>query len=854
MAEQTMLHSTTEHSPAQKPAMKPEFLPKGVAAAAAKSSTLRIRRETPHPRGFEKGSPPDFSCIDMAPAGLKHKGKIPSKRSILYQKMISHHENAVESSEDEIEPVSLAERDEFDNHKNSHGHGEQFIPRPGAIGSQAQSAARAPATSPLAAESVTTAQVDRPLSFRPKHDLEESALGLAAGPARASSREGGMDTYTVETDQAAVIDQIVSTEICLAAQVDDGSDSSYGQGQHTPDTPFGESFYIAESEDRVARTPTQYSPDDESTATGPGDPSSKVFAGDQSDDGIPRPKYRELPDVHIEDFRNFPPFSNQDYYLTSDGRDPKFSRRIPQAGPTLVPRYYVKATILSAAEANGREKAESVDRPAITAVCGSETEEDSDDLVELEDTEARRPGKPKEFGNASHYGSGTEPMHCKVCEKFHIPPGSTISLSIRDTCGSFLPAWFPAENYPRGHAWRVFTGLINEIKKLEDYESGRMPLKIPWDKYFHEEHPKWAAAGYPRGGWFKCRDGPDASPVERSCKSCRRPPSKTELQIERENPVILMEHVMARKQFLQTWVDDRQRIVAEKDKAIALQVIRDEMMPQQPLASPAFSTFSTSSSVGSGSQESDSRGKGKGKGKESETDDCAEETSKSDERAILEAMWNHQGPMSTLKIPEQTSSSTRSTLPDRDEDALMMKSSGPRSVSHRQSSSLGTPALVGWHDVVAHHCRVSTSYGGGVCCKGSSGTLEPFLLAMFVGDDMKCLIFSSGCCEGWGWPALAHAMLWNANEPGTGLDSRQVSLHGLFWSLVAVWYRARGQNGNPASGRMIEVTMSLRVNTSEQRRCIILTSGLGPRASLSQPPEIPRSPGRARSGSVVTGR
>ena len=34
--------------------------------------------------------------------------------------------------------------------------------------------------------------------------------------------------------------------------------------------------------------------------------------------------------------------------------------------------------------------------------------------------------------------------YCKLCKTKHIPPGPPITLEDRDTCGAYLPKWFPA--------------------------------------------------------------------------------------------------------------------------------------------------------------------------------------------------------------------------------------------------------------------------------------------------------------------------------------------------------------------------------------------------------------------------
>jgi hypothetical protein len=111
--------------------------------------------------------------------------------------------------------------------------------------------------------------------------------------------------------------------------------------------------------------------------------------------------------------------------------------------------------------------------------------------------------------------------YCRKCKTKHIPPGAPITLEDRDTCGSYLPEWFPADHYDK--PWRVFKRLVDDMVYLDELSQGYThkpnPDEPAWDLQFHEYSSKWRALGK-RGGWWKCRNGEDATEVERDCHIC----------------------------------------------------------------------------------------------------------------------------------------------------------------------------------------------------------------------------------------------------------------------------------------------------------------------------------------------
>jgi hypothetical protein len=111
--------------------------------------------------------------------------------------------------------------------------------------------------------------------------------------------------------------------------------------------------------------------------------------------------------------------------------------------------------------------------------------------------------------------------YCSKCKTKHIPPGAPITLQDRDTCGSYLPEWFPTEEFDQ--PWSAFTRLMNDMVYLEEIGQGhghRPNPDVPeWNLHFHDYSSRWRAIGK-RGGWWKCRDGEDATDVERDCQVC----------------------------------------------------------------------------------------------------------------------------------------------------------------------------------------------------------------------------------------------------------------------------------------------------------------------------------------------
>lgn len=212
-------------------------------------------------------------------------------------------------------------------------------------------------------------------------------------------------------------------------------------------------------------------------------------------------------------------------------------------------------------------------------------EEQRADFVKVIDDYAKTPG-PRRSGPhllipPVDYETLNVLEYCKKCDKYHIPPGSPITLPDRDTCGAYLPDWFPTQDYKQ--PWEHFRALYNKIVLCEEVERGfkhtslsdHQPAKKVWDKEYHDEDPKWFTIGR-RMGWWKCGTGTE---VERNCELCHKPkPEGAEFVIDTENAGTVSDQ----RKFLEDWVEKQMRAVGLEDKAIAEEMIH-RMKPQEVL-------------------------------------------------------------------------------------------------------------------------------------------------------------------------------------------------------------------------------------------------------------------------------
>ncbi|KUJ06258.1 uncharacterized protein LY89DRAFT_692593 [Mollisia scopiformis] len=166
---------------------------------------------------------------------------------------------------------------------------------------------------------------------------------------------------------------------------------------------------------------------------------------------------------------------------------------------------------------------------------------------------------------------GAQLEYCSVCEKTHICPGPPITLPDRDTCGAFLPRWFPKGRFPK--PWATYLELMSDITTMEAFKNDP---KAVWDKYFHKADDKWESIGREDGGWWKCRVGSDASWAELECTLCHRARYNAAWEQEQRKQ---RRDVLERLKKLKAWKAKHEKECADRDKAVALAMIRDGPPP-----------------------------------------------------------------------------------------------------------------------------------------------------------------------------------------------------------------------------------------------------------------------------------
>ncbi|KAE9363720.1 hypothetical protein N431DRAFT_117462 [Stipitochalara longipes BDJ] len=297
----------------------------------------------------------------------------------------------------------------------------------------------------------------------------------------------------------------------------------------------------------------------------------------------------------------FPPPTNESYYLTTEGHDPKFLRDKARVITTMPSRRKLTG-IVNTIKPSGKlvEVAENHARHRNSLSDTSTPNRSREGTATSPEpfTEGYKPAVIDDYAKTSVQGGplrrdgphllippvkqGTmaEPIldYCKKCGKNHIPPGSPITLPDRDTCGAYLPDWFPSHNYKQ--PWDNFRGLYNKIVLCEEAERGfrhsavRQSPQTIWDKEYHDEHPKWAVIGR-RMGWWKCGTGTE---VERSCGLCHKPKPAEETAIDPENAGTVRDQ----RKYLEKWVEDHMKAIGLNDKAFAEEMIH-RMKPQEVL-------------------------------------------------------------------------------------------------------------------------------------------------------------------------------------------------------------------------------------------------------------------------------
>ncbi|TGO17461.1 hypothetical protein BTUL_0017g00410 [Botrytis tulipae] len=169
--------------------------------------------------------------------------------------------------------------------------------------------------------------------------------------------------------------------------------------------------------------------------------------------------------------------------------------------------------------------------------------------------------------------------YCKKCKKTHIPPGPPITLADRDICGAYLPDWFPSEGIHR--PWDNFRNMMNdwiigrEIELGYDDHKERDPRRNLWNLEFHWDGEEWKQIGRRngKGGWWKCRKGPRATPAERSCRVCT-----SSQAVYRDHEVTaykLKPSASQSRANIENWITERIKAVGLDDKEAVLAMWRE---------------------------------------------------------------------------------------------------------------------------------------------------------------------------------------------------------------------------------------------------------------------------------------
>jgi hypothetical protein len=293
---------------------------------------------------------------------------------------------------------------------------------------------------------------------------------------------------------------------------------------------------------------------------------TNVVRGGFNVDTRPDPKY----------LKNYPPPPNAAYDLTSEARNPKYSKNfVPNLDGATVVKESVREQVENDEEiaasmpTPGQSKGELLARdinwersssfnytPGVSGKLWSGNEEREDFIEEIN-------------------SGAAELEYCRKCKKNHIPPGPPITLQDRDTCYAYLPDWFPADKMDR--PWDGFIAMINDLvlqdERLQGYTHRPDPDKPEWNLEYHDPAPEWRAMGR-RGGWWKCRNTIDAPMVERMCQLCHRDRTVD------EKATVKRTSTLFRKNAINDFVEKHMKSVEAKDRAIVEERIYREGFPQ----------------------------------------------------------------------------------------------------------------------------------------------------------------------------------------------------------------------------------------------------------------------------------
>ncbi|KAM3077161.1 hypothetical protein ACMFMG_003373 [Clarireedia jacksonii] len=305
--------------------------------------------------------------------------------------------------------------------------------------------------------------------------------------------------------------------------------------------------------------------------------------------GFPSPTPEDIPipsskpDRSINPLRCFPPLPNSAYNGLSNNSKDEYD-----------PQYFnaLDCTLEGARLANNHRKAKPRCRKKEdTDGHGSEAEAIADAIdFDRKSWEDHIPGASGPFYPAEEQradfikalNQGVPIEYCQICKQIHIPPGSPITLPDRDTCGAHLPGWFPSEGMTR--PWVYLSDMLNEYVRLSEIEQGYTHLPNPdkpiWNFEFHDDNEKWKEIGRykGKGGWWKCRNGENATAAEKSCKVCHTDEATArdwEMRARKGDMT-----AAGRKVHIENWIDNLVAEAGKHEKQIASAMIRAGGIPQ----------------------------------------------------------------------------------------------------------------------------------------------------------------------------------------------------------------------------------------------------------------------------------
>jgi hypothetical protein len=288
-------------------------------------------------------------------------------------------------------------------------------------------------------------------------------------------------------------------------------------------------------------------------------------------------------------FNRYPPLSNEDYELTSDGRDPKFVYTAPVYTPLTTEESVlpIQSTILP----EPREVIQQIIHPQLMNRFQSPvscpihyTLYNARQHTGYNDMATRLLGAA--IGDCEAYETrdqiyanplGLPPqlyLYCWRCSFIHIPPGDLEDLPNRDTCGSYLPDWLPAKKCT--DPWHHFRDIWKDICHRvgtglpSDYDSFKPTEKqSTLDKKWHTTDHKWQDIHPELSGFWRCNKGPKATVAELSCAVCHVP--KVFEQYSNDHPHVQLYNI--RRDALITWVHGTLRRFGADDEAAAVGIV-----------------------------------------------------------------------------------------------------------------------------------------------------------------------------------------------------------------------------------------------------------------------------------------